>query len=246
MQKEAEEHTTLTSSGNSNEDQEEEKEKQSGESDVDLEEMLEKFMEKTEAGQSYDKDTNVNNVQKDVAETVENTEPESDKKTETDLNNVEKDVAETVENTEPDINDKTETGLNNVENELDHNVETAMDTDIQKDTDDMPRRQIVTRSSAKINKKQEEDNMQMDDTDTAKPKGKINVHNVQKDTDKPRKPIITHSSANKVASKLVHKVKIKMKGSWEFVNNERAERAKKTMLSMWFSEGYTVYFGVTH
>ena len=91
----------------------------------------------------------------------------------------------------------------------------------------MPRKQIVTRSSAKINKKQEEDNMQTDDTDKPKSKRNDNVDNVQKKTDKPRKPIITHSSANKVASKLVHKAKIKIKGSWEFVNNERAECAKR-------------------
>ena len=167
-------------------------------------------------------------MQKEVAETVENTEPESDNKMETDLNNVQKEVAETVENTEPDSNDKMKTGLNNVENELDHNVEIDMDTDIQKDTHDMPRKQIVTCSSAKLKRKQEEDNMQMDDTDKTKPKGNDNVHNVQKETDKPRKPIITHSSTNKAASKLVHKAKIKTKGSWEFVNNERAERAKKT------------------
>ena len=55
-----------------------------------------------------------------------------------------------------------------------------------------------------------------------------NVHNVQKDTVMPRKPIVTHSTANKAASKLLHKAKIKIKGSWEFVNNERAERAKLT------------------
>ena len=70
--------------------------------------------------------------------------------------------------------------------------------------------------------------MQTDDTDKPKPKRKDNVHNVQKETDKPRKPIITCSSANKADSKLVHKAKIKIKGLWEFVNNEGAEHAKKT------------------
>ena len=67
------------------------------------------------------------------------------------------------------------------------------------------------------------------------------MHNVQKETDKPRKPIITCSSANKVASKLVHKVKIKIKGSWEFVNNERAERAKKTKCYLCGSQKNTLH-----
>ena len=92
--------------------------------------------------------------------------------------------------------------------------------------------------------------MQMDDTDKRKPKessAKENVHNVQKDTDMPLKPMVTCSSANKVASKLLHKAKIKIKGSWEYVNNERAELAKKDkMLFVWCPEGYIACFGVSH
>ena len=216
LRKEAEEQTTSSSSANTNKDQEAEKEveKKSGESDVDLEEMLEKSPENTEPGQSYEWETDLNNVQNDVAETVENTEAESNNKMETDLNAVQKEVAETVEPSDE----------NRVDN-VDSNVQTDMDTDIQED-------------NAKDNKesettKQEEENIQMDDTDkpTSKCKdtsAKENMHNVQKDMDMPRKPIVAHSSANKAASKLVHKVKVKVKGSWEFVNNERAECAKRT------------------
>ena len=200
LRKEAEEQTS-SSSANSNKDQETEKEveveKKSGESDVDLEEMLEKSLDNNEPGQSYEKETDSNNVQKDVAETVENTEAKSNNKMETDLNNVQKDVAETKSN------NKMETDLNNVQKELgetvepsdensvdnvDSNVQTDMDTDIQEDNAKDNKESEPTKQDAK--------NMQMDDTDTpqSKPKGtsakdnrKLEEENMQTDeTDKPK------------------------------------------------------------
>ena len=53
--------------------------------------------------------------------------------------------------------------------------------------------------------------------------------NVQKDSDKPKRRISTHgTNAAKTANKLLCHAKSKIKGSWEFVNKQRAERAKAT------------------
>ena len=206
----------------------------------------EETLENTETESAKTTETDLDNVQKTAENNVENTETESDKTTETDLNNVQKTVENNVDNMEPDSNDKAETDLDNVqkevaetvenmepvEKELDSNVQTDMDTEIEKKTD-IPNRTIITCSSArhKKNNKQEEENMQMDNTDNRKGKdisANENVHNVQKETDIPSKRMVTRSSAHKAASKLVHKAKIKIKGSWEYVNNERAEHAKMT------------------
>ena len=92
-------------------------------------------------------------------------------------------------------------------------------------------------AGAKDNRKQEEENMEtrtrsIVTRSSANKSVEGNVHNVQKDTAMPRKPIVTHSTVNKAASKLLHKAKIKIKGSWEFVNNETAECAKLTKCYM--------------
>ena len=53
--------------------------------------------------------------------------------------------------------------------------------------------------------------------------------NVQKDSDKPKRWISPCSTnAGKAANKLVQNARSKIKGSWEFVNKQRAERAKAT------------------
>ena len=76
-------------------------------------------------------------MQKDVAETVENTKAECNNKMETDLNNVQKDVAEAesnnkmetdLNNVQKDVaeaksNNKMETDLNNVQKKLGETVE---------------------------------------------------------------------------------------------------------------------------
>ena len=237
LRKQAEEESSSSNNTNeslNNTDIEKSDSKRNGEqSDVDLEEMLEKTVD------------NIDNVQKVATQTeemrnvetnnnkasytaVDSTEPESD-------NTKDSEVPETVDNTEPESDNKRETDLNNVQNQkevpesidiTETDSDNKTDTNIEKDnkTDDMPRTQIVTCNSAKLQKTQEEDDMQLDE-----PQRTDNVHNVQKEKDvKPRQPISTHSSGRKAASKLLHKAKIKIKGSWEFVNNEIAERAKRT------------------
>ena len=236
-EREAEEQmtTSSSSSANNNEDQEADREvpNKTGESDVDLEEMLEKSLDNSEqndAEQTVDNtddantnktETDLNNVQNDAAQTVDNIDAANTNKTETDLNNVQNDAAQTVDNIDAANTNKTETETKEQESE-------SMQTD---DSDEAKKKPKST--GAKDNRNQEEENMEtctrsIVTRSSANKSVEGNVHNVQKDTVMPRKPIVTRSTANKAASKLIHKAKIKIKGSWEFVNNERAECAKLT------------------
>ena len=217
-EREAEEQmtTSSSSSANNNEDQEADREvpNKTGESDVDLEEMLEKSLENSE--------------QNDAEQTVDNTDAANTNKTETDLNNVQNDAAQTVAPSE-------ENSANNVDNTESEAKEQESES-MQTDESDEPKKKPKG-TGAKDNRKQEEENMETPrrsivTRSSANKSVEGNVHNVQKDTVMPRKPIVTRSTANKAASKLLHKAKIKIKGSWEFVNNERAERAKLTKCYM--------------
>ena len=243
-EREAEEQmtTSSSSSANNNEDQEADREVQNktGELDVDLEEMLENSLDNSE--------------QNDAEQTVDNTDAANTNKSETDLNNVQNDVAQTVDNTNAANTNKMETDLNNVQNDAEQTVapseENSADNvdnkeseakeqeseSMQTDESDEPKKKPKG-TGAKDNRKQEEGNMETPRRSivthsSANQNVEGNVHNVQKHTVMPRKPIVTHSTANKAASKLVHKAKVKIKGSWEIVNNERAERAKLTKCYM--------------
>ena len=217
-EREAEEEmtTSLSSSANNNEDQEADREVQNktGEFDVDLEEMLENSLDNSE--------------QNDAEQTVDNTDAANTNKMETDLNNVQNDAAQTVAPSE-------ENSADNVDNKESEAKEQESES-MQMDESDEPKKKPKG-TGAKDNRKQEEENMETPRRSivthsSANKSVEGNVHNVQKHTVMPRKHIVTRSTANKAASKLVHKAKVKIKGSWEFVNNERAERAKLTKCYM--------------
>ena len=179
-EREAEEQmTTSSSSANNNEDQEADREVQNktGESDVDLEEMLENSLDNSE--------------QNDAEQTVDNTDAANTDKTETDLNNVQNDAAQTVDNTDAANTDKTETDLNNVQNDAAKTVAPSEENS----ADNVDNKESEA-------KEQESESMQMDESDEPKkkPKGtgaKDNRKQEEENMETPRRSIVTHSSANK-------------------------------------------------
>ena len=163
-------------------------------------------------------------MQNDAEQTVDNTDDANTNKTEMDLNYVQNDAAQTVAPSE-------ENSANNVDN-TESEAKEQESENMQTDDSDEPKK-TPKGTGAKDNRNQEEENMEtctrsIVTHSSANKSVEGNVHNVQKDTVMPSKPIVTCSTANKAASKLIHKAKIKIKGLWEFVNNERAERAKLT------------------
>ena len=152
------------------------------------------------------------------------------------------------------IGEVTECVVNNVQkrkpsedNETEHKKQ---DTDVQnlqngtrdqdqaeQNKEDTDLKSLTTHETQAEDKKQddhnkgehEEQNANAEDMQVESQEDKKEDDNMQKDSVKPKIRISPRSTnAGKAASKLVNKAKSKIKGSWHFVNKERAERAKAT------------------
>ena len=102
---------------------------------------------------------------------------------------------------------------------------TGQDEEQNANADDM---QVEQQSGNDDSQEDRKDNKVKDDQ-----KGDIQeqmeANNVQKDSEKPKRWISPHSTnTGEVASRLLRNARSKIKGSWEFVNKQRAERAKAT------------------
>ena len=225
--------------------------KQNGEqSDVDLEQMLENSVDKSNTeGNNVQKDVTQmeEENEKQIEEGVNsNVQKQVTNKTESEETETEVDVVQTDDKTGKEEDEE----MLSVDNKQPSDTEVdAMETD-DKTLKDQDEEMITVQNKQPSDTTKEnevdaietddkqEDNMdnktnndhmhnhdQTDVTDTSKQrKRKKNVDNVQNQQERRISPHT--SSAAKVANKLVFNARSKIKGSWEYVNKERAKITK--------------------
>ena len=256
LRKEVEQEESSSSSANTSNDtnskaQSPEKKDADEQSDIDLEDMLENSesdgnnvqtdveLEQLDQVENIDQGTKTDNVQIDTEECVigelsegtesvdNNSKPSASEEKETDDNKqdenqvTDKKQDDTVQ-TEKPINDITE---QNDENPEDMQIEQQSNQkdEIIENTDENRKVNDDTQEQMDANVQKDSDEKLNDDKQE-----QMDV-NVQKDSDKPKRRISTcGTNAAKMANKLLRHAKSKIKGSWEFVNKQRAERAKAT------------------
>ena len=186
--------------------------------------------------ENIDQGTKTDNVQIDTEECVigelsegtesadNNSKPSASEEKETDDNKqdenqvTDKKQDDTVQ-TEKPINDITE---QNDENPEDMQIEQQSDQkdEIIENTDENRKVNDDTQEQMDVNVQKDSDEKLNNDKQE-----QMDV-NVQKDSDKPKRRISTRGT--NAANKLLRHAKSKIKGSWEFVNKQHAERAKAT------------------
>ena len=247
-----------TTNDNNSQAQSPEKKDANEQSDIDLEDMLENSVENSDSeGNNVQKDVDVqkdvepekldegmetDNVQMDMEERVigevregavknvkknppsEENETEENEKV-NDLDNVQNSTsdqnqAEDKKQDEPLENEQSINDAQEITKE-----KTGQDEEQNANADDM---QVEQQSGNDDSQEDRKDNKVKDDQ-----KGDIQeqteADNVQKDSEKPKRWIsLCSTNTGKVASRLLRNTSSKIKGSWEFVNKQRAERAKAT------------------
>ena len=261
--KEVEEKTSSSSANITNDTdsnaQSPEKKDADEQSDIDLEDMLENSVEKSDReGNNVQKDvepeeldegTKTDNVQMDTEEhvigevtegvdnNVQKSKPRTSEENETENNKEENDLEKLQNSTSNENQAEDEKQDDPLENEQPINAGNDMTEDKtgqhEEHNDNVEDMQVEEQSS------NEDKNMQ--ETQEDRKDNKVNndkqdnideqmdADNVQKDSDKPERRISPCSTnASKTANKLIQNARSKIKGSWEFVNKQHAERAKVT------------------
>ena len=196
-------------------------------------------LEQLDQVENIDQGTKTDNVQIDTEERVigelsegtesvdNNSKPSASEEKETDDN---KQDENQVTDKKQDDTVQTEKPINDITEQNDENPE-----DMQIEQQSNQKDEIIENTDE--NRKVNDDTQEEMDAHVQKDSDeKLNDYkqeqmdvNVQKDSDKPKRRISTcGTNAAKMANKLLRHAKSKIKGSWEFVNKQRAERAKAT------------------
>ena len=251
--KEVEEESSSSSANNTNDTdskaQSPEKKDADEQSDIDSEDMLENSVETS--------DSEGNNVQKDVEpeelDKVMKTDNVQMDTEECIIGEVTKGVDNNMQKSKPSTSEENQTEDNKQDNDLEKLQNSTSDenqAEDKKEDDPLENEQPINASNdirednaedMQVEQQSGNEDKNMEETQEDRKDNKVNddkqdnideqmdADNVQKDSDKPKRQISPRSTnAGKVANKLLQNARSKIKGSWEFVNKQHAERAKAT------------------